>query len=283
MKSTYSFIMLFISCGIFSQSYKIFYEMSWKNSGSPSDYKEYCSLIIDEAGSSYFQSYENFRRDSAHTKMVNDYFSNKAMGLKIGDGHTDAKFRSLIIKDRPENTMIVEERFFTSIFSTDYGSCRQNWELLDSPPVTILGYKTHMARTEFGGRKWIAWYSTDLPISDGPYKFHGLPGLILRITDSENTYQFEIKGIIKEKNNIEKRNFSYDQPMKISPKQWDIFWKKYNKQPSVIFENLNTTQTTYVINGKDVNSKEVKESYNKKEWEILKYLKTPIELVSNCL
>ncbi|MDQ1095070.1 MULTISPECIES: GLPGLI family protein [Chryseobacterium] len=267
----------------FSQSYKIFYEMQWKNKSESTNHHELCSLITNEKGNSYFQSYENFRRDSTHTSMVNEYFANKAKGLRIGDGITNAKFRSLIIKNISQNTITVEERFFTSIFSIAYPSCKQHWKLIDDKTSIILGYKAYMASTEFGGRKWIAWYTKEIPISDGPYKFYGLPGLILKITDSDGAYTFEIKGIHKENNDLEKRNFTYDQPMNISPKQWDSFWKKYIKQPSVIFENLNTSQTTYVINGKDVNSKEVKESYNRKESEILKNFESPIELAPSCL
>ncbi|WP_165585137.1 GLPGLI family protein [Chryseobacterium sp. FH2] len=272
-----------ISNFIFAQSYKVFYEMQWKNKTDVPKHEELCTLITNEKGKSYFQAYENFRRDSAHTKMVNDYFANKAQGLKVSDGNSNAKFRSLVIKDISQSNITVEERFFTSIFSTNYSSCKQNWKLVNDKAMTILGYKTNMAFTEFGGRKWTAWYTTEIPISDGPYKFYGLPGLILKITDSENIYNFEVKGIVKEKNDLEQRNFTYDQPMNISPKQWDAFWKKYIKQPSVIFENLNTSQTTYVINGKDVNSKEVKDSYDKKEWEILKNFESPIELKPSCL
>ncbi|MEN4760167.1 GLPGLI family protein [Chryseobacterium sp. C39-AII1] len=283
MTKLYFLLTFLISNFIFSQSYKVFYEMKWNNKGDGSHHEELCTLLTNENGKSYFQSYENFRRDSVHTKTVNDYFANKAKGLRLGDGNTNAKFRSLIIKNISQNDITVEEKFFTSIFSTNYTSCKQNWKLIKDKATTILGYKANAATTEFGGRKWMAWYTTEIPISDGPYKFYGLPGLILKITDSENTYNFEIKGVVKEVNDIEKRNFSYDQPVNISPKQWNVFWKKYIKQPSVIFENLNTAQTTYVINGKDVNSKEVKESYNKKEWEILKNFETPIELTTNCL
>lgn len=271
-------LMFTISNIFFAQSsYKAFYEMKWRNKKDTVKNHELCTLIINEKGSSYFQSYENFRRDSAHTKTVNEYFANKAGGLRLGDDTSNAKFRSLIIKNVSQNSMVVEERFFTSIFSTHYNTTKQNWKLINKTDK-ILGHAVSMATTDFGGRKWIAWYTTEIPINDGPYKFYGLPGLILKISDAGNEYSFEIKGIIKEKNDLEQRNFTYDAPVNITPKQWDAFWKKYTKQPSVIFENLNTDQTTYVINGQDVNSKEVKDAYNRKELEFLKIFENPIEL-----
>ncbi|MCL1654208.1 GLPGLI family protein [Elizabethkingia miricola] len=61
----------------------------------------------------------------------------------------------------------------------------------------ILSYPVQKATTDFGGRKWTAWFSTSLPFSDGPYKFSGLPGLILKITDSSNSHNYELVSIEK--------------------------------------------------------------------------------------
>lgn len=59
----------------------------------------------------------------------------------------------------------------------------------------ILNYKVQKATTEFGGRTWVAWFAKDIPIQDGPYKFHGLPGLILKIEDSTLSHKLVLKGI----------------------------------------------------------------------------------------
>lgn len=55
----------------------------------------------------------------------------------------------------------------------------------------VLGYTVYQAFTNYGGRKWIVWYATEIPINDGPYKFSGLPGLILKAYDSKKDYIFE--------------------------------------------------------------------------------------------
>ena len=42
-------------------------------------------------------------------------------------------------------------------------------------------FETQKAETFIFGRKWTAWFSPEIPIQDGPYKFRGLPGLIVKI------------------------------------------------------------------------------------------------------
>ena len=54
----------------------------------------------------------------------------------------------------------------------------------------IDNYNCQKATTEYGGRKWEAWFTSDIPISEGPYKFSGLPGLIIDLKDSKNSYHF---------------------------------------------------------------------------------------------
>ena len=48
------------------------------------------------------------------------------------------------------------------------------------------------ATGQFRGRNYEAWYTTKIPIRFGPYKFHGLPGLIVSISDYTNTFVWNI-------------------------------------------------------------------------------------------
>ena len=60
---------------------------------------------------------------------------------------------------------------------------------------TIHNYVCQKAICDFGGRTWEAWFTSELPFSDGPYKFCGLPGLILNIADTQNHYSWKILSI----------------------------------------------------------------------------------------
>lgn len=51
------------------------------------------------------------------------------------------------------------------------------------------------ATTNWGGRKWTAWFTMDVPISEGPYKFCGLPGLIIAVSDQDKYFSFELVSV----------------------------------------------------------------------------------------
>lgn len=59
----------------------------------------------------------------------------------------------------------------------------------------ILGFACNMAKTHFSGRDYVAWYSVDIPLPYGSYKFYGLPGLIVKVEDSMKSYIWELAGV----------------------------------------------------------------------------------------
>lgn len=66
-----------------------------------------------------------------------------------------------------------------------------NWRLVDETKV-INSFKCKKAEVRYKGRDWTAWYSTEIPFPYGPYKFSGLPGLIVKIIDKAGDYDFEL-------------------------------------------------------------------------------------------
>ena len=59
----------------------------------------------------------------------------------------------------------------------------------------ILGYQCFKAECDFRGRHWTAWCTMQIPVQDGPWKFCGLPGLILEMEESHGHYAFRCIGI----------------------------------------------------------------------------------------
>lgn len=67
-----------------------------------------------------------------------------------------------------------------------------DWTLCEETE-NILGHECRKATASWRGREWTAWYA-DIPINAGPWKFQGLPGLILKLEDASGIHKFEAIG-----------------------------------------------------------------------------------------
>ena len=72
----------------------------------------------------------------------------------------------------------------------------QEWTLQEDT-ASFLGHQCQKAICRWRGRDYIAWFAPDIPISRGPWKFGGLPGLIMKIHDVDSIYVFEAVAIEK--------------------------------------------------------------------------------------
>ncbi len=71
-----------------------------------------------------------------------------------------------------------------------------NWTILQDKDTTILGYPCQMATTDFRGRRYKAYFSPKINNFGGPWKFEGLPGLILQVESMDNYLTIEPQKIV---------------------------------------------------------------------------------------
>lgn len=67
--------------------------------------------------------------------------------------------------------------------------------VIDNQFKKIGSFNTQRASAKFRGRNYIAWFAPEIPIPIGPWKFNGLPGLILEVQDEELGVQFLFSSI----------------------------------------------------------------------------------------
>ncbi len=116
------------------------------------------------------------------------------------------------------------------------------WEIMNESD-TILGLPCMKAMTNYGGRRYIAWFTPVVPINDGPYVFQGLPGLILKVIDDKGWYTFTVKNIITEKiNNIVLRDWIYENSQKIDRKTFINKMTDYKQNPAIPAQVLNAPE-----------------------------------------
>lgn len=66
-----------------------------------------------------------------------------------------------------------------------------SWNL-DNETKMTGGYKLQKATAKYGGRNWTAWFTKEISLNEGPYKFNGLPGMIFEIYDDKDNFRFSL-------------------------------------------------------------------------------------------
>ena len=106
------------------------------------------------------------------------------------------RFRYNIFKNFPHGKMTTADHLPGDHFIYREELNSLLWEI-KADTTSFQGYPVQKAVADYGGRTWVAWFTTEIPFRDGPYKFHGLPGLILNIHDTQNHYVFELLSVEK--------------------------------------------------------------------------------------
>lgn len=109
-----------------------------------------------------------------------------------------------------------------------------SWEMTDSVR-SVLGYECSQAKTMYHGRTWIAWFTPEIPVSTGPWKFRGLPGIILEAYDSDKDYCFVATGMEKSTEEI-RPVYSKDQYEKSDRKAMLRLQRKFIENPMARIE-----------------------------------------------
>ena len=99
-----------------------------------------------------------------------------------------------VVKSISDNTLRYYDSAGIDKFVYEETPEEWTWEISDSTK-TVLGYECVEATTDFHGRKWTVWFSPEIPLSNGPWKLGGLPGIILEASTDDGKYSFVATGI----------------------------------------------------------------------------------------
>lgn len=114
-------------------------------------------------------------------------------------------------------------------YNYSYKSEKISWKLL-AETKKIENYTCYLAETKIDGHFFYAWYTPQIPIQEGPFKFKGLPGLILEMCNKNRTIEIYATKIEGKKIEINKIN----NPLNITLKNRNEFLvirEKFLKYP----------------------------------------------------
>ncbi len=87
-----------------------------------------------------------------------------------------------------------QKKFLREIYGYEEDMTKLNWTVTENTEK-YGRYNCQLAKVNYGGRNWNALFTTDVPVNNGPYKFSGLPGLIVKMWDDKNQCVFELAEI----------------------------------------------------------------------------------------
>ena len=165
--------------------YRVTYELTYALDSTKlnSKKKDVMILLIGD-DHSVFSSRARFFRGEIITKLNSGSTSKAAK--------TD--FPYTIIKSTKDKKLFYTMQIAKDFFYYDQKLDLFQWQL-HAETMMIEDYKVQKATTTYAGRDYIAWFTEEIPVADGPFKFSGLPGLILKIADRHNHYEYKFASL----------------------------------------------------------------------------------------
>jgi len=216
-------------------------------------------FLLTNEDLSIFQSKNGYIKDSLLLAIENK----PAQEINMLDisRFPKTQFHFKILKEKSEDSITVYDKIYTDNFQYKESNNNIKWEIT-SETLSINGLKCQKATAYYAGRNYEAWFSNEIPISDGPYKFSGLPGLIIKISDLKNHYVFEL--IAKSDKNLSYSSLKPRRNLFITTKS--IYFDRLKDYKKNIVERI--AQSGFTIN--DEYKEEVKQKLKKRN--------NPIEL-----
>jgi len=139
----------------------------------------------------------------------------------------------IIYKNRFKNEIYTLDRNTSGVYVLLTENLSQDWAL-SMDTCRILGYFCQKATTFFRGREYEVFFTQDVPLNDGPFKFYGLPGLIMKVNSKDGLFSFEAIGL---QTNNEVISFEIDHRLEVckSLKQYHDFLKSKSNNAFVGF------------------------------------------------
>lgn len=165
-----------------------------KDTLKPDVRKEDRMVLLLGRQASRFHSYRTFLADSIMQVDINAGVNTAQMLAnveKYKGGESEIIYKY-------DGKVVVTDKIFRDYFKVEEEQPAFDWVIAEengNERAEVLGYSCRKATCTFRGRDYVAWFTPDMPISNGPWKFAGLPGLILKIADTRNHYEWEMVGI----------------------------------------------------------------------------------------
>jgi len=155
-----------------------------------------CGQLLTDKGitqySSYFVSENNayIRKWQKDNPNKSYYPGSAKLKGRMKDYWSEYQYSQIYVRDRQlTDWAVMPSADFNQYRYTEPWPSMQ-WTL-GTEKQTICGYQCQKATCHWRGRDYEAWFTSAIPLKSGPWKFGGLPGLIMKIYDTKHLYTWE--------------------------------------------------------------------------------------------
>ena len=156
---------------------------------------------VSKCYSYYTFQCDSLRRTPDGAKVWSELFRRAIEKDGIYGDFPHVRMSTYVYKNYPTGQMTITDRISSQDYRYVDSLHTQTWTMGDSTRE-VLGYMCQQATADFRGRRWTAWFATDIPVSDGPWKLGGLPGLILEAYDEGQQHVFTAVGLERVKDEL---------------------------------------------------------------------------------
>jgi len=229
---------------------------------------DYMILEIGKTGISKFYSDNNRQLDSMMMDMMKNPQKISSSVEKIKNSGMGKADEREIFKNYPAGKMTVTDQVSrVDAFSYEDELNGVQWQIT-TDTMTCLNYLCQKATGDFRGRNYEAWFAPDLPVNDGPFKFSGLPGLILYVTDSGHQYILKAVALDKMQTPLQ---FTKKDYVKTTRQEVDKMKRRFAEDPlgymSNSFPGAQIPQSVPDGKGGTISREDLKMTYNPMELE----------------
>lgn len=184
-----------LNCVAFGQTIVVKYEVSFKKDSTnlSNTQREDAYLYIKPNVLTVYATKDFYELDTLF-KSIREGRSISQEDLAKPSNSYRTNFPQMIFQSLETQVLTFYEKI-----TLDYYKCvidePINWKIDSSETTKINGYECNLASTIYAGRNYIAWFTTEIPISSGPYIFRGLPGLIVKVEDDRKHYSFALQNL----------------------------------------------------------------------------------------
>jgi GLPGLI family protein len=176
--------------------YMVHYKFSWvRDTGNRANpYIENMALFLGKNSSAY-KSYDKQVEDALFKKQVQEQMANSPDGNIRVNRHSEASSQQYYQFPAQEK-LSRKEKLFMNSYLINESMPSIPW-IVSSDTASFGGLLCQKATAHFKGRDYTCWFCPDMPFHSGPWKFNGLPGVILDAHDAKREVVFAFDGIEK--------------------------------------------------------------------------------------